>query len=266
VLDYSLNLAYVGADSSTVASANADGFKVESAPVGTYELLLNEKDPSTDALTKPQVRQAIGYAIDRPALAQLVAPGGYAKADDFFPVTDISDPGFANYYTYDPTKRKALLAAAGYPNGLTLNVALVTARTQDQTMFEGLAQELSAAGITLNPVTFTSPSSITQNAGYLLTMIGGPLQAQYQAWLAPTAASDTWGTDPTLVSLYTKGLYAKTPTADWTKLVEYEAKQAYYVTICSVSGIWYVAHTITGVNVTAPRIGAALISEISPAS
>ena len=247
MLDYSLNLAYVGADSSTVASANADGFKVESAPVGTYELLLNEKDPSTDALTKPQVRQAIGYAIDRPALAQLVAPGGYAKADD-------------------PTKAKALLAAAGYPNGLTLNVALVTARTQDQTMFEGLAQELSAAGITLNPVTFTSPSSITQNAGYLLTMIGGPLQAQYQAWLAPTAASDTWGTDPTLVSLYTKGLYAKTPTADWTKLVEYEAKQAYYVTICSVSGIWYVAHTITGVNVTAPRIGAALISEISPAS
>jgi peptide/nickel transport system substrate-binding protein len=258
-----LNFAYIGSDSSTVSAAKSAGLKVESAPVGTYELLLNEKDPSTSALKRQDVREAISYALNRPALAQLVAPG-YAKADDLFPVTDISDPSFQKYYTYDPAKAKALLTAAGYPNGLTLNLALVQARTQDQTMFGGVAQELHNVGITLNPVNFSSTSSITQNAGYLLTMIAGSTESEYQSWLAPTSGSNTWGPAPLLTQLYNKGLHAANPFPAWTKMLEQEAKAAYYVTICSVSGIYYISHSVSGVDVTAPRIGAVFISELSP--
>jgi peptide/nickel transport system substrate-binding protein len=214
-------------------------------------------------LRNPKVREAISYALDRPALAHLVAPG-YAKADDFFPVTDVSDPSFASYYKYNVAKAKSLLAAAGYPHGLTLNLTLIEARTQDQTMFGGVAQDLSRAGITLKAVNFTAPNTPTTNAGYLLTMIGAPTQSQYNAWIAPGSPGNTWGTAPTLAKLYSKGLDAGNPASDWTKMWEDEAKAAFDVSICSVSGIWYVSHSVTGVNVTASRIGAPLISEISP--
>jgi peptide/nickel transport system substrate-binding protein len=261
-----LNIAYVGADSSTVSAAKSDGLKVESAPVGSYMLLLNQKDPETSALRKPDVREAISYALDRPALAQLVAPGGYAKADDEFPVTDASDPTFTNYYKYDVAKAKSLLAAAGYPNGLTLNLTLIEARTQDQTMFGGVAQDLSRAGITLKPVNFTSPTTPTTNAGYLLTLISGSTQSQYNAWVAQTAPGNTWGAAPKLTDLFRKGLHAENPVPAWTEMWDDEAKDAYDVAICSISGIWYVSHSVTGVNVPAARVGAPLISEISPTS
>jgi peptide/nickel transport system substrate-binding protein len=110
-----LNLAYIGSDASTVAAAKAAGLQVDVTTVGAYQLLLNEKDPATNALKNVKVRQAISYALNRPALAHLIAPG-YAKASDLFPVTDISDPGYANHFAYDPSKAKALLAAAGYSN------------------------------------------------------------------------------------------------------------------------------------------------------
>ena len=131
-------------------------------------------------------------------------------------------------------------------------------------MFGGVAQELSSAGITLKPVNFTTPDAPSQNAGYLLTLISGSTQSQYEDWLAPGSAGNTWGTAPTLTKLYNQGLHAGNPTPAWTKMWEDEAKSAFYVTICSVSGIWYVGHNVTGVNVTPSRIGAPLISEISP--
>jgi peptide/nickel transport system substrate-binding protein len=260
-----LNFAYIGSDSATVSAAKAAGLKVESTTVGAYQLVLNEKDPSTSALANVKVRQAISYAIDRPALAQLIAPGGYAKATDLFPVTDISDPGYANHFAYDPSKAKALLAKAGYPNGLTLNFALIQARTQDQTMFEGLAQELKAVGITINPVNYTSGASIFQNAGYLVTVIANASQVQYGLWMSPaTNPIGTWKSDPTLIHLYNHAVNSSNPTPGLTQLLQYETDQTYYATIASVSGIWYVSKSVNGVDVTAPRIGAVLIGELSP--
>lgn len=259
-----LNLAYIASDSSTVAAAKAAGLKVYSAPVGAYQLLLNEKDPSTSALSNSLVRQAISYALDRPALAQLVAPGGYAKATDLFPVTDVSDPAYASHFTYNPAKARSLLAQAGYSSGLTLNLALIEARTQDQTMFNGVAQELKAVGITLNPVNYTSPGSIFNNAGYLLTTIGNTSQVQYSSWLSAGNPVTTWPVDSYMVSLFNKAIRAPNPVSDWTQMLQYESEQSYFVTICSVSGIWYVSKSVQGVDVTAPRIGAVLISELSP--
>jgi len=259
-----LNFAYVASDSSTVSAARSAGLKVESAPIGAYQLLLNEKDPSTSALTNSLVREAISYALDRPALAQLVGPGGYAEATDLFPVTDISDPSYAGHFTYDPAKARALLAQAGYSNGLTLNLALIEARTQDQTMFNGVAQELKAVGITLNPINYTSPSSIFSNAGYLLTTIGNTTQVQYSSWLSAGNPVTTWPADSYMVSLYNKAIRATNPVPDWRQMLQYESQESYFVTICSVSGIWYVTKSVQGVDVTGPRIGAVLINELSP--
>jgi peptide/nickel transport system substrate-binding protein len=258
-----LNVAYIGSDASTVAAAKAAGLTVDFTTVGAYQLLLNEKDPATKALANVKVRQAISYAINRPALAHLIAPG-YAKATDLFPVTDISDPGYAHHFAYDPSKAKALLAAAGYSQGLTLNVALIQARTQDQTMFGGLAQQLKAVGITLNPVNFTSNASIQENAGFLETVIGNAAQIQYGAWMSPGEQVATWPTDPTFVHLYNHAVNAGNPVPGLTQMLQYESNKTYYATICSVPGIWYASKSVKGVDLTPNRIGAVLIGELSP--
>jgi peptide/nickel transport system substrate-binding protein len=79
-------------------------------------------DRSQGPLKDVRVRQAISYAIDRKALASAGSDG----------LTDVGavqpyPPGHPYHvadqdsaYGYDPAKAKALLAQAGYPNGLTL--------------------------------------------------------------------------------------------------------------------------------------------------
>ena len=74
----------------------------------------------------------------------------------------------------------------------------------------------------------------------------------------------TWPSDPTLVHLYNHAVNSADTTAGLTQLLQYETNQTYYATICSVSGIWYVSKSVSGIDLTAPRIGAVLIGELSP--
>ncbi len=69
-----------------------------------------------------KVRQALIHAIDRSAVAQALAPMGgtmYGLQPSFFPAgLTIDDVPDAVKYPYDPDKAKALLAEAGFPNGI----------------------------------------------------------------------------------------------------------------------------------------------------
>src|SRR5690606_13023559 len=69
----------------------------------------------------PRVRRAVGYALDREAIAlacfegyavplygALIPPSSWAYNEDL-----------ANYFSYEPEKAKELLAEAGYPNGFS---------------------------------------------------------------------------------------------------------------------------------------------------
>jgi peptide/nickel transport system substrate-binding protein len=257
-----LDFASVGADTTTVASAKAAGLTVLSAPSAAYQLLLNLKDPSTKALQNVKVRQALSYALNRPALAQLIGAGGYSAASQVFPVTDVSSSTVSNSFTYDPAKAKALLAAAGYAHGLHLGIVIVTARSQDQKMYAGIAQELSAVGITTTAVNYT-PAAVSQNAAYLGTQFANTTPSQYLVYLKPSPIQ-TFGTNQTVVSLYDQGARASNPVPAWTKLWEYVSKQAYFVTVCTVSNIWYASDRVGGLQVTEPRVGAVLIGDLHP--
>jgi peptide/nickel transport system substrate-binding protein len=80
------------------------------------------------AIADVRVRQAVNYAIDKVAYRDAVA-GWYAPTGEL--ASTILAPGSLGYHPYDlyptpggrgdPAKAKALLAEAGYPNGLTLN-------------------------------------------------------------------------------------------------------------------------------------------------
>jgi ABC-type transport system substrate-binding protein len=71
----------------------------------------------------PQVRQAIGYALDRQRIVTNFYPKGSQVASQFLP------PGIPGYekgatdFTFDQAKAKQMLAAAGFPNGFSVTLS-----------------------------------------------------------------------------------------------------------------------------------------------
>jgi peptide/nickel transport system substrate-binding protein len=95
------------------------------------------------------VRQAINYAFDREALLQQVAGGfGEATSQVFGPETTGYDPELEDYYTYDPDKARDLLADAGYGDGLTIDMPVLTPGFE--TIMTFVSQQLADVGITVN--------------------------------------------------------------------------------------------------------------------
>ena len=83
-------------------------------------------------------------------------------------------------YPYDVTKAKQLLAAAGYPNGITISVLDATFMDPGNTLGQALAAALEPVGITLNLVaTNAPPGSVVQEIGsrkydaFIWDLVGG---------------------------------------------------------------------------------------------
>jgi peptide/nickel transport system substrate-binding protein len=139
-------------DATQASAAQSAGLKVYSAPGGFTPLWITDyQGKLVKALGNPQVRQALAYATDRPALAKAILDG-YAV-----PTDEISSPGYTgyipgaawnDYYTYDVAKAKKLLADAGYPHGFTMTVPAFAGQDEEQET-EALASEFSTIGVTL---------------------------------------------------------------------------------------------------------------------
>jgi peptide/nickel transport system substrate-binding protein len=120
-------------------------------------LTFNEASPNNGgALAKVTVRQALSYGIDRahliqdangpvisPALTH-VLPNGINGAQDL--------PAGYNPYPYDPAKARRMLAAAGYPDGLTLKFLFRPASSLSVKMFQTLQSDLAKVGVKLTAV------------------------------------------------------------------------------------------------------------------
>ena len=97
-----------------------------------------------------RVRQALNYAVDKSAIADVILRGT-AQA-----VGQGAIPGVTGYnpaikpYAHDTAKAKALLADAGYANGLALTASIQLAgATEAAAIYQKVAADLAEAGVKL---------------------------------------------------------------------------------------------------------------------
>jgi peptide/nickel transport system substrate-binding protein len=113
------------------------GFNADNISINVH------KAPFTD----PRVVDAVRYAINRQEFVDKLGFGYGQATDQPFPPGYVAyDPQSAGRYPYDPAKARQLLAAAGHPHDLTLDLVIEDADPQA----EIVQSQLAAVGITVH--------------------------------------------------------------------------------------------------------------------
>ncbi len=121
--------------------------RAESMRVNFLDFDAAGRSGADNPLTKLAVRQAISYAIDRESIAKNLMQGGSrVPPAPCYPTQFGCDAAAAVQYPYDPAKAKALLAQAGYANGVSTELV-----SSVLPQFEGAVQGyLKAVGINVS--------------------------------------------------------------------------------------------------------------------
>ena len=100
-----------------------------------------------------KVRQALMHAIDRPAVAEALAPMGgtmYGLQPAQFPAgMTIEDVPEELRYEYDPERARALLAEAGFPDGISFDANVSQREDYSSTMLI-VQEQIRQAGFNMN--------------------------------------------------------------------------------------------------------------------
>lgn len=115
-------------------------------PTSTEVRALNincQTGPTADV----RVRQAIAKAINKTAIIQIVFFGYAQEADSFLPPSMPYYHTPETLHTYDVEAAKALLAEAGYADGLDLKLTFVAGNVIYEQMGTIIKEQLAAAGI-----------------------------------------------------------------------------------------------------------------------
>jgi peptide/nickel transport system substrate-binding protein len=125
------------------------GYKLENRP-GPLMVLVPDSKHDTSPLSKPGVRQAISYAIDRDSMAKSLGYGYWEVENQLSASYQFSHLDASQVpYKYDPTKAKQLLTAAGYPNGFTTSIIYTTTFGNSDPLM-AIQSNLKDIGITAN--------------------------------------------------------------------------------------------------------------------
>jgi ABC-type transport system substrate-binding protein len=133
--------------------------KINSSDAVMYAVFNQQSSNSNKAMQKVPVRQALEYAIDKAAIAQ--ALGGSKIAQPVNQILGSIDVGYQPFDLYpttgnhgDPHKTKQLLAAAGYPHGITVKLLYPTDSYNPQ-VAQLMQSDLQSAGVQVQMVPAT---------------------------------------------------------------------------------------------------------------
>ncbi len=126
---------------------SSDKFNIQAIPTGNWRGLVFRTDvkPFDDV----KVRKAVRLAADRQALVDLVTGGGAVVACDT-PVEPNDQYRAAMTCEQDIAQAKALLAEAGYPDGIDVDVHVATLEPTWPILAEAYQQQAAQAGIRVN--------------------------------------------------------------------------------------------------------------------
>ncbi len=139
--------AHVATNLPYAASLGPNVTRVETLNPVAIIFLMNA---ATGPLTDSRLRRALDLALDRPALVAGVMDGGALPLHGFVSPVHFG-AGHSPAPARDLATARALLAEAGYPDGLTLGVSCPT-RLPDEAvpLTAALAAQLSQIGVTLD--------------------------------------------------------------------------------------------------------------------
>lgn len=112
----------------------------------TYTVRFLWLNAGREPFTKPEVRDAVRYALDLDAILETIFAGQGVRA------TGCIAKGVVGYceqppYAYDPEKAKELLVEAGYPDGFEAEVKVPTYLPKQKELAEVIAAYLGEIGI-----------------------------------------------------------------------------------------------------------------------
>jgi peptide/nickel transport system substrate-binding protein len=137
--------AIFGAQAAATQLKN-EGYRLEMAPGGLFAITFDTKN--SEIFSKPQVRQAMEYAIDKEAICSGPGEGLYIPA---YQLVSREHPDYnpaCPPRKYDPAKAKRLLAEAGYPNGFSFKMFILDTTWKDG--WVAIQHYLAAVGIRLD--------------------------------------------------------------------------------------------------------------------
>ncbi|MGI5422052.1 ABC transporter substrate-binding protein [Actinomadura luteofluorescens] len=116
-------------------------------------VIYNHASPSNGgAMAKPEVRQALSYAINRNHIVQVLGgPNLNRPLSHVLPSNVLGSTQF-DPYPHDPARARQLLASAGHGGGLTLKLLYRNASEGDSKAFQTIQQDLAAVGVTVKGI------------------------------------------------------------------------------------------------------------------
>ena len=139
----------------------AAGFRTVLRPGGQImSLAFSNRDPDSP-FADQRVRQALNYAVDVQAIADIIMMGTTQPVGQPGIKTMTGHNPAVSPYPYDPDKARALLAEAGYAVGLSFRAeVLVGAAPESTTMYLKVAQDLAAVGVNMEVQPLQGPAWI----------------------------------------------------------------------------------------------------------
>jgi peptide/nickel transport system substrate-binding protein len=187
----------------------------------TIQIVINTTDQSQPLLQKPEVRQALNYAIDKDAIIRTVMFGAATPLDGPMAKTLFGYCSTGSY-NFDATKAKSMLQAAG-ASGMSVKLASPTGRyVQDIQVANAVAGYLRDVGLKVDgPISADWPTYLATYANvppaqsktdlHLLGWAPAYLDAQqqfeqfYSARVPPAGLESSYYKNPQVDALIEKG-------------------------------------------------------------